>query len=156
MPNQWYDRQPGGYEAQNTGGGTGVQPGIDKLNGILIGGLLGRGPNSLILGGFNLGWFGVSGEISELPGSRGYHNFPPYRQPREEKEDDKYLTVKVVLKGNEYSRVYRISNDQANIFIRINEKVKNFATKTKVFVDKFVVRPIKKVLKINIDNISNK
>ena len=155
LPNTWLDKQPGGYAGQIPGGGGPLStPGIDSLNGILLKGLLGRGPGSLILGFFNLGWLGISIGISDIPGKPMV--YPPLYGTDREEERDKYLTIKIRLKDNDYTKVYRISAGEANVLIKLNESVKNMVTKSNVAVDKFIIKPIKRAFKIIVKDFTNK
>lgn len=130
---------------------------IDSLGGILTNGLLGNGPNSMILGQFNLSLFGITIIIEPVGGGGGavVQHWPSVRTG-DESEEDKFLTIKIRLKQQEITRVYRISNGNATVLIKINESVKTFITKTSILVNNFVVKPIKRVFKINVKDPSNK
>lgn len=123
---------------------------IDKLGGILIGGLLGNGPNSLILGHFNLGLFEISIVIGPPGGGGAVVSHWPSVRPQDETPEDKFLTIKIRLKEQEITRIYRISNNKASVLIKLNESVKNLISKTNVIVDKLIIKPIKRVFKINL------
>lgn len=130
---------------------------IDKLGGILTNGLLGNGPSSMILGFFNLGLFDVTIIIEPVGGGGGavVPHWPSVRTS-DESPEDKFLTIKIRLKQQEITRVYRISKGKATVLIKINESVKTFITKTSILVNNFVVKPIKRVFKIKVDDLSNK
>ena len=127
---------------------------IDSLGGILLNGLLGNGPSSLILGFFNLGLFDVTVTVTPVKGHPQV--YPNIRPSDDDREDDKYLTFKIRLKDKEISKVYRVSNGKAQALIKLSESKRKLVKKTSVTVNKFVVKPIKRVFKIKLKDQSNK
>lgn len=159
VQNTWQDRQPGGY----VGGGTDVggQVGIDSLNGILIKGLLGGGPSSLILGALRLGGFGISIGISTIPGKPSvYPQGPVVNYPRRDDDDvepqDQYLNIDITFNNKIYKNTYKLSNKNANVLLKINESIKKTKKLSSVTVNKLVVKPVKKTLKVIVKGLNNK
>lgn len=106
---------------------------------------------------FNIALMGFSFieiTISDQPGARGPVFSIPFR--KSEQEDDKYVTIKIRLKDNEFIRNYRISSGQAVVTIKLFENIKNFTTKTTILVNNFVLKPLKKAFKINFKDLTNK
>jgi len=114
----------------------------------------GLGPGFTIFQAALMGFSFFEIIISDQPGARGPVHQIPFRS--KEEPDDKYLTIRIVLKNNEFIRNYRISSGQARVTVRLSENIKNVVTKTNIFVDKFVLKPIKRVFKISIKDPTNK
>ncbi len=120
---------------------------IDSLGGILTKGLLGNS-SSLVLGFFNLGFFEISVVITPDYHPQGLPGF--HRNDEIDEVNDKYLSIVIRIKDQKINKIYKISNNQANVLIKINKSVKTIFNNTNIVINKLVLKPIKNILKINI------
>ena len=83
----------------------------DRLNGLLIGGMLNSNPGSLILGSFHLGPFSVVVTTQ-----------PPQGGPNRSIEQEKYfLQFKVTLNGNVHHKAYELSKRTAGVMVKLSK-----------------------------------
>lgn len=91
---------------------------VDRLNGILIGGMLSSSPSSLITGVLNLGWFTVT--VVEHP-SRGGPSRPDSRPV----EDEKYfLQFNLVFNSRVHKKSIELSKKKAGLIVNVSNLVK--------------------------------